>query len=213
MGLYGSFPPPPDYSTIAGEQQSALDEMMRRGGGPGMPQPQPTGLAGLLNQGQAPLQPQMQQPNIPSIDPQSLAPKKRPVWRDILGSVLDTVAIAGGHSGAYWPGIQQDQERDDKAREKLQEMIALQKQKMAERAAALEDRKTFSDYQQQTKVSNVARMLTEAGIDPNSPQGKQLIIQAIQRPIIIGGEAYAPQAPQGGGMPQGYNSDEWEVVE
>lgn len=177
-------------------------------------QPQPTGLAGLLQQGQAPLQPQMQQPAMPSIDPQSLAPKKRPVWKDILGSLLDTFAVAGGAQAGYWPTVQKGQERDDKAREKLEEAIALQKQRMADRAAALEDRKTFSDYQHQNPgPTNVARMLAEAGIDPNSEQGKQLIIQAIQRPIMIGGEAYAPQAPQGGGLPQGYNPDEWEVVE
>ncbi len=61
------------------------------------------------------------------------------------------------------------------------------------------------------RLASYARMAQEAGLQPGTAAYQQFITTVAQRPIMIGGEAYAPQA--GGGLPSGYNPDEWEVVE
>lgn len=191
--MQGAFPQPGPYSTP--------------GIGDGMPGANPMGgLASVLQQGRNPIRVPMQQldmPQMPEIK------EKRPVWKDILGSVLDTIAVAGGRQAGYWPGIQKDQDEAKAARERLLHAIALQRQKAADRAASLQD----WQFKERNKVSNAARMAQEAGYQPGTREFQAAVIQYMQRPIMIGGEAYAPQAPQGGGLPQDYNPDEWEVVE
>lgn len=63
--------------------------------------------------------PEFQIPDAPQ------APGKRDTWRDVLGSVLDTIAIAGGREGAYWGNVQRQQ---DQYREDQKDYQALQQQ-------------------------------------------------------------------------------------
>lgn len=60
------------------------------------------------------------------------APGKRETWRDVLGSALDAIALMGGQKGAYWDGMQQqqDQYREDvKDYEGLQQQVNMAKYK------------------------------------------------------------------------------------
>ncbi len=77
---------------------------------------------------------QTQQPQMPAMmqQPQQNMPPalqdgygKRPLWKDILGGVLDTIAIASGHKeGGYWSGVQDLRDKTDKEREFQRQMAA-----------------------------------------------------------------------------------------
>lgn len=168
------------------------------------------GLAALLGQGAiqpnvAPMQ--APQANIPD-------PNKRPVWKDILGGVLDTIAIAGGREGGYWPAITKEQELETEGRRKLEQMLALQQQKRAEREEALQGQMQLHDYRTANPgPTNAQKEYEWARQQPGMENvSYQDWVTNYYRPQFFeqGGQRY--QVTQGG-LPPEYDPNEWEIVQ
>lgn len=191
-------------------------------------QPQTPSLASYLsapltNEALQPAQ-MPQQPSFVDMSPlPGVKPKGRGTANDIMGSIFDALAAIGGGKPTYWASVvgdQQEQRQQDfkqqqletDGRQKLAELMVKAQQKQAERDAIFQNWQAQQDYKRSNPdPTSAARMAQEAGFQPGTPQYKQAILQYMQRPIMIGGEAYAPtSAPS---LPQDYNPDEWEVVE
>lgn len=153
---------------------------------------QPIGLAELFNQGAIqPEIPQMQAPQANLPKPGAFA-KGGKGW-EILGIIGDALQTAGGGQATYAPYVMNQRDLETQGRQKLEQLMAQAQQKQADREAALQD----WQFKEQNKASNAARMAQEAGFQPGTPQYQQAILQYMQRPIMIGGEAYGyGQAPQ-----------------
>lgn len=96
---------------------------------------QPSGLASLL-----PLDTPMQQAIVPGDQqgvpplPQmpGMKPKGRGTANDIMGSIFDALAAAGGAQPVYWPGVVDQQQRDEQGRQRLAERQAEREARLAE---------------------------------------------------------------------------------
>lgn len=151
---------------------------------------QPLGLAELMGQSIAPgdqVLPDAMQPNI-----------KRPGafgqggkgWQ-IMGIIGDALQAAGGGQGTYAPAMMDIREREELGRQKLAELMAQRETKQQDRAAAFQDQTRMVDYRNKNPgMTNAARMAMDAGYQPGTPQFQQAVRQYMQRPIMIGGEAY-----------------------
>jgi hypothetical protein len=174
----------------------------------------PQGLAELLGQGAIqPQIPQMQAPQANLPKPGAFA-KGGKGW-EIMGIIGDALQTAGGGQATYAPYVMNQRDLETQGRQKLEQMIALQQQKRAEREQALEDQKTLIKYRTENEgPTNAARMAEEAGFQPGTPQYQQAILQYMQRPVMIGGEAYgyAPQPQQSGGIAPGTVEDGYVFV-
>ena len=179
---------------------------------PQMLQQQPQGLAELLGQ---PIQPQMPELTAPQANlPKPGAFAKGGKGWEILGIIGDALQTAGGGQATYAPYVMNQRDLETQGRQKLEQLMALAQQKQADRQAALQDWQLKQQYSRENPdPTNAARMAQEAGFQPGTPQYQQAILQYMQRPIMIGGEAYGYGQPPQGGFPSGYNPDEWEVIE
>jgi len=185
----------------------------------------PTGLSSLLAPVQTPGQEQMAQAGLDAMAPQPMAvqPQMEGVQKpglfgqggtgwQILGVLGDALQTAGGGQASYMPYRQAMNQRDEQARQALQELIAQRESKAAERDAALRDKISVIDYQRDNPApTNASKMAQEAGLQPGTREYADFITRVATRPIMVGGEAYAPS--YGGNLPQGYDPSEWEVVQ
>lgn len=110
-------------------------------------QPQTPSLASYL---QAPLNNEaLQSPIMPGDQPgpefvpmsplPGVKPKGRGTANDIMGSIFDVLAAAGGGQPTYWAGVVDHQQRDEQQRQELAERQAAAAQKQADRHATLQD--------------------------------------------------------------------------
>lgn len=164
---------------------------------------------------QQPMPPQQPEPKKPGA-----FGKGGDAWK-IMGIIGDALQTAGGGQATYAPYMQQLQERiseEEKFRQRLQ---AQAQQKQQEREAALRDRKEILDYQRENPMpDSFARALQGAGINPESPEGQALYRQRAEMltnpvqlvPDGMGGYQAVRPNESGGGLPQGYDPSEWELV-
>ena len=162
---------------------------------------QPTGLADLLAQNA------IQPTYAPLEAPQVNLPKPgRGKANDILGSIFDAMAAFGGAQPQYWAGVNEDQ--------KLEQMLALQQQRKADRDAALQGQMILHDYRAQNPgPTNAQKEYEWARQQPGMENVTyQDWVTNYYRPQFFeqGGQRY--QVTQGG-LPPGYDPDRWEVVE
>ncbi len=181
---------------------------------------QPMGIAELM--GQPLVSGDQNRPGIPPMDPNIKKPgafgQGGKGW-NIMGIIGDALQTAGGGQGSFMPMVAQQQQQEEKGRQLLAQLLQQQQMKSQDRQASLQDWQLKQEYQNANPgPTNAARMAQEAGYQPGTPQFQQVVTQYMQRPIMIGGEAYgygqggqAPQAP--GSLPQGYNPEEWEVIQ
>lgn len=133
------------------------------------------------------------------------APGKRETWRDVLGSALDAIALMGGQKGAYWDGVQQqqDQYREDlKDHQGLQQQVNMAKYKgeMGLYEKAMEAAKPDWAYEQDN-AGNLHRYDKRTGqfdknpvfVDPNP----KMFMQDGQLVRVPNTYASAPTAPVG----------------
>jgi hypothetical protein len=148
----------------------------------------------LAGQSQAPAQPQQDSLAAYLEMMGGQEQKKRPVWKDILGSVLDGIASAGGGQGAYWSTIQKEGDEAKKVREKLAEMIYQRQAKQEDRSAALEDWKVKEQWQRDnpapTQMTETERLIEQWHSLPDSDPRKAMIARALR------GSAYDPSVYQ-----------------
>ena len=108
-------------------------------------QRQPQGLASLL-----PLDTPMQQNVMPGDQPAmpqmeglpGVKPKGRGTANDIMGSIFDALAAAGGGTPTYWSNVLEGQRRDEQGRQRLSE-------RQAERQAMMQQWMAQQDYKRQ----------------------------------------------------------------
>ena len=133
------------------------------------------------------------------------APGKRDTWRDVLGSVLDTIAIAGGRDGAYWGNVQRQQ---DQYREDQKDYQALQQQvNMANYKGDLSLYETAMKAAQGPEPT--ALMQNDAFL--RQQYGDDFARKYIMKPTFVQNWD-GTQTEIGGGLPPGYDPSEWEVV-
>lgn len=179
---------------------------------------QPQGLAGILQQ-QA-TQPLMQPiPQVQEPKPSAFA-KGGKGW-EIVGILGDALATAGGGQATYGPMMAEQRQLEEKGRQKLAELMAQIEQRKADRAAALEDRKTIIDYQRDNPApDSFQKALMLAGIDPDSDEARNLArkrAEMLTNPVQLvpdgmGGYAAVRPNEAASGLPQGYDPSEWELV-
>jgi hypothetical protein len=162
------------------------------------------GLAGLLPQNQ-PIQPMGQEqlmPMEPNIKKPGAFAQGGRGW-EIMGIIGDALQTAGGGQATYGPAMMDIREQEEKGRQALALLMEQQKVKAQERQASLQDWRLKEDYQRENQgPTNAARMAIEAGYQPGTPQFKAAVQQYMQRPIMIGGEAYGYGSPQQDSGPQ-----------
>lgn len=162
-------------------------------GQPQLPQQQPTGLAGLLQQNQIgdptamPSLPETPQVKLKAFD------KGGNGWQ-IMGLIGDALQTAGGGRGTYAPAMMDIREREELGRQKLAELMAQREQKQADRAAALEDWQFKEQYQrenpQPTQMTETERLIEAAATLPDDDPKKAMILRALR------GSAYDPAVYQ-----------------
>ena len=177
---------------------------------------QPTSLADLIGQGA--LQPSfapMTQENTPM--PQMPKPKLFGEggrgWQ-ILGIIGDALQTAGGGQGTYMPYVAKQQELETEGRQRLAELLERQRQRQEDRDAALQGQMQLHDYRTQNPGPTNAQKeyewaRTQPGMENVSYQDW---VANYYRPQFFeqGGQRYQVTP---GGMPSGYDPNEWEVVQ
>ena len=81
-------------------------------------------------------------------------PKGRGTANDIMGSIFDVLAAAGGGQPTYWAGVLDHQQRDEQQRQELAERQAAAAQKQAERHATLQDWMFQRQYERANPAPN-----------------------------------------------------------
>lgn len=145
--------------------------------------------------------PEMQMPEAPQ------APGKREVWRDVLGSVFDAMAMMGGQRGNYWGGVQreQDQYRDDmKDYQALQQQVNLAKY-----------RGDIGLYEKAMEAAQgpkpTAMMQNDAFL--RERYGPDFAKEYLMKPTFVQNwDGTRTQVGGGSALPPGYDPEEWEVV-
>lgn len=171
-------------------QQDFYQQMLAHG--PAQ-QPEPTGLAGILQQ----------EPDYSAMSPMNgnghdpLAPKPRAFDKGgngwvIAGIIADALAGAFGGKGGFAPAYTAAQ-NDDRQMQAWREKVASDHQErmdtsnlMLQRQKALEDYK----HAQGPDPTNAAKMLVERGLHPGTPEFQRELGRYMNRPIMIDGQAY-----------------------
>lgn len=176
------------------------------------------GLAGILNmQAQQPLQQQIPQVQAPK--PSAFARGGRG-W-EILGLIGDALQTAGGGQATYAPAMAKQQELETEGRQRLAELIAKQQAAQEAREQALADQKTLIDYRTANPAPSPAQREYEwARSQPGMENvSYQDWVQNYYRPQMqwvpgeYGGGQMVSKYPSGGGLPEGYDPSDWEVVD
>jgi hypothetical protein len=145
------------------------------------------------------------------VDPQMTSYADRPKspglfgGGNVYGILGDVLARLGGQQGVYLPQLLQ-QKQQDREDERWQKKLTLQAQLKA---------------QQPVPPSVAAKMAVEAGHVPGTPAFKNFVSRYAFSPKLVtvgnaqGGEDTidASGAPVIGGLPAGYDPNEWEVVQ
>lgn len=182
-----------------------------------MPQ-EPSGLADILQQQAA--QPLMQQ--VPQVTPPKPGAfdKGGSGW-NILGIIGDALQGAAGLQGTYGAAVAENNKLETEGRQRLAELLAKAEAAKVQRSQALEDQKSLIDYRSANPGPDTfGRALAGAGIDPNSPEARALYrkrAEMLTNPVQLvpdgmGGQIAVRPNEMGGGLPQGYDPEEWELV-
>lgn len=173
------------------------------------------GLSGLLQQEAA--QP-LQQP-IPQVQaPKPSAFAKGGKGWEILGIIGDALQTAGGGQATYAPFVGEQRELETQGRQRLAELLQEQQQRQADRQAALEGQKSLIDYRNANPgMDSFGRALSGAGIEGDEAKSlyrkrAEMLTNPVQLvPDGMGGyQAVRPN--ESGGLPQGYDPSEWELI-
>jgi len=194
------------------QQPMALADLMKNN--PAMQPPKVAGLsvpgaepmslasyltAPLMNEAMQPAQ--MPNPGAGFVDMAPVAgvkPKGRGTANDIMGSIFDALAAAGGAQPTYWAGVVDQQQRDEQGRQRLAE-------RQAERKATLDD----WIYQQQYKAANLgpaelpadAKLLQWYNGLPDDQKRAYAAFKDVQNPIAVSGPQGTYRVPRGYGQP------------
>lgn len=173
-------------------------------------QPEPQGLAGILQQ---------PQPNYAAMSPESvngrdpLAPKPKFFGKggdgwSILGIIFDALAASNGVQPQYGPEQARRREREDERNERVQRFYAEQEEKRRERMTPKhlgggkfgyigDDGKPVitGELPQEQEMTNAARELMEMGYQPGTPDFVEAMRARIYRPVVIDGQPYGVNMP------------------
>lgn len=181
---------------------------------------QPGQLAGILYP-----QPQnnLTQP-MPPAPPEAKKPgafgKGGDAWK-IMGIIGDALQTAAGGQATYAPAIMSLQEQIAKENQFQQRLQAQAEQRRLEREQGLQDQKALIDYRNTNPTpDSFQKALLAAGIDPNSDEARNLArkrAEMLTNPVQLvpdgmGGYQAVRPNESGGGLPQGYDPSEWELV-
>lgn len=142
-------------------------------------------------------------------------------WK-ILGLIGDALQVTGGGQATYAPAVAHERELETEGRQRLAELLMKQEQARLAREQALADQKTLIDYRAQNPGADMfTRTLQGAGMDLSSPDAKALYrkrAEMLTNPVQLvpdgmGGVTAIRPNSMGGGLPGGYDPNEWEVVE
>lgn len=174
------------------------------------------GLSQML-QAEQPLQQQIPQVQPPK--PSAFA-KGGKGW-EILGIIGDALQATGGGQPTYGPMMAEQRQEEERGRQRLAELLMQQQQRQADRDAALQDRMKIIDYQRENPAPDAfGRALMGAGIDPSSAEAQALYrkrAEMLTNPVQLvpdgmGGYQAVRPNEAAGGLPQGYDPNEWELV-
>jgi hypothetical protein len=168
----------------------------------------PLGIAGLMNSSPMSLDAMgLSQPNVqaqgPNIKPKAFD-KGGKGWV-IAGIIADALAGGFGGKGGFAPTYLAGQEDDRRLAAWREEQAQARQDRMdtsdltLQRQIALEQYKR--DNPEPASPTNAAKMLMERGIMPGTPQFQQEMGRYMNRPIMIGGQAFGYEdaaPPQGG---------------
>jgi hypothetical protein len=158
---------------------------------------QPTGLAGILQgapQSIAPGEMSIQIPSLPDMSKKPGAFSKGGKGWQIMGIIGDALQTAGGGRGTYAPFVADQQEREDLARQRLQEMMARRQERQEDRANSLEDWQIKQQWERDnpapTQMTETERLIEQWHSLPDSDPRKAMIARALR------GSAYDPSVYQ-----------------
>lgn len=174
----------------------------------------PTGLSSLLAPVQTPGQEQMAQAGLDAMAPQPMAvqPQMEGVQKpglfgqggtgwQILGVLGDALQTAGGGQASYMPYRQAMNQRDEQARQALQELIAQREAKAAERDAALRDKISVIDYQRNNPApTNDERTLQWWNGLSAEEKAQYAAMQDVRNPIAVSGPTGTYRVPRAYGQ-------------
>lgn len=171
------------------------------------------GLSQMLQQ-QAEQPFQQQIPQVQAPKPSAFAQGGRG-W-EILGIIGDALQTAGGGQATYAPLMAERRELEEKGRQRLSELMMEQQQRQADRDAALEGQKALIDYRRENPgQTQLALNYEYARSQPGQESLTFPQFMSMYKPQIVGGAetGYYNVSPGAqGGLPQGYDPEEWEVV-
>lgn len=137
---------------------------------------------------------------------------------EILGIIGDALQTAGGGRATYAPAIAEQRQLEEAGRQKLAQYLMEQEQRKADREASLAGQKELIDYRAANPGQTQLQQNYEYARSLPGQEGMTFPqFMSMYKPQIMGSAEtgyynMTPGVMGGGGLPQGYDPNEWEVV-
>lgn len=144
-----------------------------------------------------------------------VAPKKPGFdWNLVAGSIGDALQTFGGGQGTYAPAMADLQEQMARQQAVREQIEAQARQRQQARAEGMQDWQTKQDILRNNP--NPTALQRDYEYFRQQPGNEKMSIgqfMQVYRPQFVPGFDGQYQVAQGGGLPGGYDPEEWEVVE